>query len=575
MRVTLAALVAALLAACAGGGDDAGEPWYEEGARARGLDFTWESGHDGEHYLMPEIMGGGAALFDMDDDGDLDAYLVQGGSLTGGGGPNRLFENTGGGRFRDASTGSGADERGYGMGVACGDADGDGSTDVYVTNVGPNALLLNDGAGRFRAGDPNVAHPGWGVSAAFADLDADGDLDLFVVNYLEWSAQGELPCRNAAGGPDYCSPQTYESPAVDALFENGGDGTFADVTVPSGVAGIARTGLGIAPLDYDADGLTDLFVANDGMPDSLWQNRGGLRFEDVGARAGCSVDIDGRSKAGMGVAVADVDDDGDPDLLVCNLHRQSDSFYENAGGSFVDRTARMGLAIAPRPFTRFGIGWVDFDHDGVLDLYEANGRVTRHSTTTGADPFAEPNLVFRGTAGGALAELLPRGGTREPLVATSRAAAFGDVDGDGGVDVLVANRDGPTHLLLNRVPERGGWIVIDPRARSGAPALGATVTLAVGARRVTRDVRAASSYLASNDPRVPRRPRRRAARPRGASPLGGRSGRGVRRARGWPGARSAPRRGAVGRGPKKPGPGRHHRRAAAGPLGGGWGPGGP
>jgi hypothetical protein len=471
----------------------------------RGLDFRHVSGHD-ERYLMPEIMGGGAALFDMDGDGDLDACLVQGGAVEASGPRpgNRLFRNEGGGRFVDATEGSGAGDTGYGMGVACGDVDGDGDTDLYVTNLGPNALLRNDGAGRFTdvTAASGTGHDGWGTSAAFFDMDADGDLDLYVANYLHWSPAGELTCHNELGARDYCNPANYQGAAPDVLYRNEGDGRFTDVSGPSGIDAQVGTGLGVGCADFDGDGRVDVFVANDGMPDALWRNLGAGRFEDVALLAGCAVDDSGKHKAGMGVAIADVDGDGREDLLVGNLARQTDSLFLNEGGTFRDSTSRAGLSAASRPFTRFGLGLVDLDADGRLDLFQANGRVQQQARLWSQDPFAEPNLLLRGAADGRLVPLATADGTADPIAATSRAAAFGDVDDDGGLDVLVVNRDAPAHLLMNVVPGRGRWIGFRVRERTGADALGATVTLRAGGRAVRRDVRAAWSYLASNDPRV-------------------------------------------------------------------------
>jgi len=490
------------------------QPWFADEAAARGLQFVHVSGHD-EAWLMPEIMGGGGALLDADDDGALDAYLVQSGWLVPRPGqeppPNQLFLNAGDGRFRDATDASGAGDRGYGMGVACGDMDADGDVDLFVTNVGPDVLLANDGGGRFRdvTAAAGVGDPGFGASAAFADLDADGRLDLFVTNYLAWSVAGELNCHNDMGGRDYCDPANYAAPARSTLYRNLGGGRFLDVSDSSGVGSVPGTGLGVLCADLDADGRGDVFVANDGMPGRLWRNLGGLRFEERGMLAGCALDQSGKAKAGMGVAAADVDTDGDLDLLVCNLDQQSDSFFLNDGaGLFSDRTQRFGLALASRRFTRFGVGLADFDQDGALDLFQANGRVRRQWRRWADDPYAEPNLLQAGEAGGRFRTLPSLDGTAQPVARTSRGAALGDIDGDGALDVLVVNRDGPAQLLHNLVGERqraagtGHAVRFDVREASGGPALGATLTLGAGERRLRADVRAASSYLSSHDPRV-------------------------------------------------------------------------
>ena len=493
-----------------------GAPWLVEIARESGLDFVHRSGHDGERFLIPESAAGGGALFDMDGDGWLDVYLVQSAELPGHPPGNRLYRNLGAGaddtlRFADVTEDSGAGDRGYGMGVATGDYDGDGDLDLYVTNVGPNVLLRNDGGGRFTdvTAAAGVGDPGHGASAAFFDAEGDGDLDLWVVNYLVWSEEIERDCRNKLGERDYCDPNEYDAPAPDVLYRNDG-GVFTDVSREAGLRQAFGNGLGVIVADFDGDRRSDVFVANDRTPDQLWirlgVEDGTVRFEDRALAAGCATDDEGLAKACMGVAATDVDDDGDRDLLVVNYSAESDSFFRNEGSYFADATAAVGLKTASRPFTRFGIGLADFDADGVLDLYEAAGRVSRQSPRHGDDPYAEPNLLFRGVrlsdGGVRFEEVEPRGGTAELLAATSRAAALGDVDNDGAVDVLVANRDGPAHLLRNAVPDRGHWIAFRLVGATGGDALGATLRLTAAGRRITRDVRTGGSYCAAGDPRV-------------------------------------------------------------------------
>ena len=260
-------------------------------------------------------------------------------------------------------------------------------------------------------------------------------------------------------------------------------------------------GLGVVAGDFDGDGRIDVFVANDRTPNHLWINQGSGRFRESALAMGCALDQDGTAKSGMGVYAVDADDDGDLDLLVVNLDGESDSFFRNQGRFFVDDTVSAGLRTPTRPFTRFGTALADFDNDGALDLYEANGRVGRQSEMYSTDPYAEPSLLLRGFPGPRFEEVRPRGGTRTQLFATARAAAFGDIDNDGGVDIVVANRDSRSYLLHNVMKPRGHWIML--RALDhGRDAIGAEVTLTVGSRTIRRDVRAAYSYLASSDPRV-------------------------------------------------------------------------
>jgi enediyne biosynthesis protein E4 len=481
-------------------------PWFEEVASVRGLAFTHRSGHR-DKFLLPEIMGGGAALFDMDGDGDLDAYLVQSGDVSTPSAKeqgNRLFRNRGDGSFDDVTAGSGADVAGYGMGVAAGDYDNDGDTDLYVTNLARNVLLQNDGTGRFRdvTATADVAGSGWSTSATFLDYDADGWLDLFVARYIDWSPSSERECYSLTGVPDYCAPRNYDAPSANLLFHNNRNGSFSDVSHAAGLRAAVGNGLGVVAADFNADGRPDVFVANDGTPNQLWMNQGGGTFADQALMNGVALDQDGSPKAGMGVHAADVDADGDEDLLVVNLDTESDSFFRNDGAFFVDATAAAGLRTASRRFTRFGMAMLDFDNDGRLDLYEANGRVGLQAERFSDDPYAEPNLLMRGLAGGRFEAIGLQGGTALPLIATSRAAAFGDIDNDGGIDVLVVNRDAAAHLLLNVVPQRGNWIAFRVLDEHGRDALGAELTVTIGDRNVRRHVRAGYSYLSSNDPRV-------------------------------------------------------------------------
>ncbi|MEZ5285673.1 MAG: CRTAC1 family protein [Vicinamibacterales bacterium] len=480
--------------------------WFEDVAVANGLAFTHRSGHQ-SRYRLPEIMGGGAALLDMDGDGDLDVFLVQSGHLDTPEAPagHRLFENDGTGRFADVSDSHGiASLTGYGMGAATGDYDNDGDVDLYVTGFGRTHLLQNDGRGHFTdvTEAAGVGAAGWSTSATFTDVDADGWLDLFVTRYIDWTPDRERECFSLTGQVDYCSPRNYDAPSTDLLFLNTGRGTFTDSSQSAGLVAAVGNGLGVVADDVNGDGRMDLFVANDGMPNHLWINRGDRRFEERALMSGVAIDQDGSPKAGMGVHAADVDGDGDNDIIVMNLDTESDSFFRNEGAFFVDATTGVGLRVASRRYTRFGVALLDFDNDGRLDIYEANGRVGLQSDTFAADPYAEPNLLFRGLEDGRFEEVLPRGGTTEPLIATSRAAAFGDLDNDGGIDIVVANRDGAPHLLHNVAPQRGHWLLFRVLDAHGCDAIGARLTVDTGGRTLRRDVRTGYSYLAANDPRV-------------------------------------------------------------------------
>ncbi|MDP7009416.1 MAG: CRTAC1 family protein [Phycisphaerales bacterium] len=478
--------------------------WLEDEAIQRGITATWISGDLG-NYNMPEIIGGGAAMFDYDQDGDLDLYFVQGGHLGSSKTEQNILLRNDEGFFTDVTKESNGGDTGYGMGIAIGDYNNDTFEDIYITNLGANTLLKNNGDGTFTdvSQQAGVNDRGWGASAAFADFDQDGDLDLYATNYLLWSVElGEtldLECYNSMGVLDYCSPTNYMAPARDVLYRNNGDGTFTDLSESAGIGTRFGTGLGILCNDYTGDGLLDIFVANDGMADQLWRNNGDWTFTDVAQLRGCALDDEGQAKAGMGVTSADFDADGDLDVLVCNITGESDSLHRNEGNFFSDATATFGIRTSTRHATRFGLGWVDFNNDGFLDLFEANGKVQQIGSPTTEDPFAEANYLLQGDADGwnSIAE-----GLDPSLVHTSRAAVFGDINNDGGIDVFVVNRDANAYLLMNTLPTRGNFVTLTIQDKFGKTAIGATVTATVGQRTVVFPVQTAWSYLASNDPRV-------------------------------------------------------------------------
>ena len=487
-------------------------PWFEDLSSSSGVEFDWISGGQGD-FNLPEIIGGGIALIDYDNDGDLDLYFVQGGELieairnpSSNNASDKLYRNDGDFKFTDVTESALPSQacRGYGMSPAAGDYDNDGDTDIYIANLGRNTLLRND-EGQFTdvTEMAGLGDDGWGSAAAFVDIDLDGDLDLYSGNYLEWSPETEITCHATQGGEDYCAPTNYPTPAIDRLYLNLGDGRFKDITRSSGIASNARTSLGISIADYDQNGLPDIFIANDGMPDTMWSNQGDARFQDTGLQSGCSIDNDGQEKAGMGVGAMDMDDDGDIDLLVCNLGGESDSLFRNEGDHFTDLTARSGIKTATSKFTRFGLGWADFNNDGHLDLYEATGRVQRAGeSVSGDDPYAEMNVLLSGQAGGRMQLRTPSGGVANQEPRTSRGAAFGDLDDDGKIDMVVINRDAPANIYRNINDETGQWMLIKALDRHGRNAIGAKLTAQAGNRQITRLIHPAGSYYASNDPRA-------------------------------------------------------------------------
>ena len=484
--------------------------WFVDEAELRGIEFIHASGFKDRPYL-PEIMGGGVALVDVESDGDLDIYFVQSGWHLGSEvhpsdvPENELYLNDGTGHFSRTPVHEQPTRLAYGMGVTTGDYDNDGDTDLYVTNLGENALLQNDGHGRFIdvTFDAGVSDPQWSTAATFSDFDADGDLDLFVVNNLKWSATDEINCFSR-GIPTYCLPTNYQAPARDSMFRNNGDGTFTDVTSEAGFELSYGNGLGTVPADFDGNGLLDLFVANDTMVNQLWLNQGEFHFLNRAVQWACAVDNHGFAKAGMGVDTVDLDDDLDHDVLVVNLEGQSDSVYVNQGTYFRDQTSHVGLGAGSRRFTRFGIAFADFDNDSVVDLLEANGKVDGDPKNE-IDEFAEPNMLFKGKYVDGLVRFEPMeriDGTESPQIHTSRALAIGDLDRDGDLDTVIVNRDWSPYVLINTVGQDLNWIRFRVRNKHGSDAIGATVSLTVGDKRQLRYVKVAGSYLSAHEPHV-------------------------------------------------------------------------
>ncbi|MCP3919952.1 MAG: CRTAC1 family protein [bacterium] len=486
-------------------------PWFEEVGEQAGIDFRHQSGAAGD-FRFPEIMGGGVALFDYDGDGDLDLYCVQSGDLSAEAGtnpPNRLFRNNGDWVFEDVTEAAGVGNTAYGMGVACGDYDRDGDIDLYVTNVGPNALYQNQGDGTFKdiTEKSKTGDGRWGTSAAFTDLDGNGFLDLFVVNNLSWTRTIETSCNNYNNERDYCSPNNYNARSTDALFLANSRGGFSNASARAGIQVVSGNGLGIACGDFDLDGDVDVYVANDATENVLWKNDGKANFTNVALAKGCAVNGNGTPEAGMGVQFVDVDMDGDLDLFMTHLRRESNTFYRNnRGRRFSDRTNMTGTNLTSLKFTGFGMGFQDFDLDGHLDLFVANGAVQswKQEDRFSDDPYAEPNHLYRGQ-GGTRFEEVAGAGTAKPLIGTSRGAAFGDIDNDGDVDVVYMDRDERVKVLRNTVERKGNWVGFSVSGVKGgklSAIVGASVRIQIDGRDIWRDADPAYSYLSSNDPRA-------------------------------------------------------------------------
>jgi hypothetical protein len=495
---------------------------FRDVAADAGLRFQHVNGASGRYHL-PEIMGAGGALFDFDGDGDLDVLVLQGRALDGttpAQGPSRghrLFRNdlsspAGAGpqlHFSDVTDRAGFIPGDYGMGVAVGDYDNDGDPDLYITNYGPNRLYRNNGAGAFSdvtaAAGEGLNDPRWSTSATFSDYDADGDLDLFVANYVDFTVSGSKICFDPTGVRDYCGPLQFR-PVPDRLFRNNGDGTFTDVSESSGITRADGSGLGVAGADFNGDGRSDFYVANDGMANQLWLNKGAGTFEDGALIAGVALNAEGQAEGSMGLAIGDPDNDGDLDVFVTNITGEGHAFYENLGGGrFEDRRLAAGLGAATRPYTGFGTDWFDYDNDGLLDLFVADGAVTiSEALRRDLFPFRQRNQLLRNAGGIRFQDVTEEAGPPLQLSEVSRGAAFGDVDNDGDVDVLVTNNGGPARLLLNELPPGRFWLEVRLEGLAdNRQGLGARVGLLTkDGATVWRRAHTDGSYLSASDPRV-------------------------------------------------------------------------
>ena len=494
-----------------------GEEAFVDVSKTTGLNVRHVNGARGAK-LLPETINGGAGWLDYDGDGHLDLYLVQGhGDSTRAYAPgdtgNRLFRNTGKGRFVDVTDQAGVGDRNYGSALAVGDIDNDGDTDLYVTNFGRNVLYINNGNGTFSDGTAaaKVGTPFWSSSACFADINGDGLLDLYVANYLLYDSRVHKACSSSQKKtPSYCHPNKYDG-APDSLYLNRGGGRFEDISRSAGIAvrgRILSKGLGVLPTDFDSDGDIDFLVANDSVPNFLWRNLGGGKFEDAALEAGVALNTTGSPEACMGIDGGDVNGDGLQDYFLTNFSEETDTlFFGEGDGFFDDNTLRSGLGKPTFDPLGFGTRLFDYDLDGDLDIYVTRGHILDNLETLHPGTrlrYAQPDHLFQNDGKGRFTDVSENSGTWFKKKLVGRAVATADYDSDGDLDLFIVNSGQECTLLENRAERKGSWIGI--RLQGTPPcsrdATGSLITLKTsgGVRRV--ELRNSQSYMAASDSRV-------------------------------------------------------------------------
>src|ERR1700690_3411082 len=465
---------------------------------------------------QPEIMVAGVALFDYDGDGYLDVYLVNGADMPSlvnidGRYKNRLFHNNHNLTFTDVTDQAGLGGAGFGIGVAVGDYDNDGRPDVYVLNVDGNQLFHNNGDGTFTdvtakagvAGGRLYGRKMWSSSAAWVDYNNDGLLDLFVSNYCHWDPDTEPPCL-INGQRVSCNPRKYK-PLPNTLYRNNGDGTFTDVSAETGVAEHLGRGMGVAVADYDGDGFPDVFVACDDMPNLLFHNLGGKRFEEVALKAGVALSEGGDMISGMGADFRDIFNRGLPDIWVTAIEKQGFPLFRNAGhGLFAEATAAAGLALETTRMAGWSNGVFDLDNDGWKDLFVSRSNTLDNIALFAPRTYEEPNAVFRNLGNGKFQNVSSTAGESFQIAAPHRGVAFGDLDNDGRIDAAVSVLNGPARVFRNTTRNANHWMLLKlTGSKSNRMGIGAKVRLTAADGSVQYNhVTTSTGYGWSSDSRV-------------------------------------------------------------------------
>ena len=465
------------------------------------IGFKHTDGGSGKYYIM-ETVSAGLALFDYDNDGDADIYFLNGAPLKGTSvstpSTNAMYRNDGNWMFTDVTKQASLGDTGYGLGVAVADYDNDGDPDVYLNNYGPNVLYRNNGDGTFT--DVTQAAQlanGFqvGAGANFLDMDKDGDADLFVANYLEFSYDAHVK-KTTGGVPVYANPRHY-APVCDNLFRNNGDGTFTDVTKASGIAQHVGWGMGTICCDFDADGDTDIFVANDVAENFLFVNDGAGKFEEMALVSGTAYDLAGNSQGSMGVDCGDYDNDGRLDFYMTSFQTQLTSLYRNTGdGIFDEMSLLTNSATGTHPNVTWGNSIVDFDNDGDRDIFVACGHLQdKIALFDDTSRYYQKNILLMNTGDGKFISVSEESGSGLQIELSSRGAGFDDLDNDGDVDVVILNSRREPTILRNDSPNQGHWLQIRVRgAKTNRDGIGAQIKLGAGELTLVDEVHSGRGY---------------------------------------------------------------------------------